>query len=81
MKFIAITNDISVKKDEIIAVERNEEGKARIVVEIGTYETNWPYESMLSMLEIPDIEEKIASQPEQMSLPSAYQRPMQYWAG
>ena len=81
MKFIAITNDISVKKEEIIAVERGEDGKARVVVEIGTYDTNWPYESMLSMLEIPDIEEKMVAESKQMSLPEAYQRPMQYWAG
>ena len=66
MKFISINNDISVRKEEIIAVERTENGLARVVMENISYDTNFPYETILQILEIPDIEEKIK---ENMSLP------------
>ena len=59
MKFISINNDISVRKEEIIAVERTENGLARVVMENISYDTNFPYETILQILEIPDIEEKI----------------------
>ena len=72
MKFISINNDISVRKEEIIAVERTENGLARVVMENISYDTNFPYETILQILEIPDIEEKIK---ENMSLPEAYHRP------
>lgn len=78
MKFLSITDNISVRKDEIVAVERNESDLDRVVLENVSYDTNFPYETILSLLEIPDIEERIV---ENNDLKSAYHRPMQYFAG
>ena len=78
MKFISITPNISIRKDEIIAVERNEHGLSRVVLENGSYDSDFPYETILQLLEVPDIEEKMQ---DTMSRVEAYHKPMQYFAG
>ena len=77
MKFLAINDNTSVRKDEIIAVERNDSDLARVILENGSYDTNFPYETIMLLLEQPDIEEKVK---ESMTLKEAFHRPMQYFA-
>lgn len=81
MKYLSITENRSVKKDEILSVERSESGLARVELLTGFYDTNFPYETILQMLEIPDIEEKVKNSFEPMTREQAYHRPMQYYAG
>ena len=69
---------MSVRKDEIIAIERTEEGLCRVILENTSYNSEFPYESILQLLEMPNLEEKMS---EKMSLPEAYHKPMQYFAG
>lgn len=78
MRFLAITENISVRKDEIVAIERVESGLARVILENGSYDSNFPYETILQLLEIPDIEEKVS---QKMSLQEAFHNPKQYFAG
>lgn len=82
MKFLSVNPNLSVRKEEIIAVERNDAGLARIVLNNSSYDTDWPYETLLTMIEVPDIEEKVQdSISKPMSLQEAYHKPMQYFAG
>ena len=78
MKFIIVNDNVSVRKNEIISVERLENGNAKVVLNNFGYESNYPYGTFLQLLEIQNIEEKVS---EQMTLPMAYQQPQQYWAG
>jgi hypothetical protein len=78
MKFIAINSVVSVRKDEIMAVERSESGLCRVILENTSYDSEFPYETILQMLEIPDIEEKVS---DNMSRSEAFHNPRQYFAG
>lgn len=78
MKFLGVNSVVSVRKDEIIAIERTEEGFCRVVLNSTSYLSDFPYETILQMLEVPDIEEKTS---ESMTRAEAYHRPQQYWAG
>lgn len=78
MKFLSINENVTVRKDEIIAIERDSIGLARVVLQNGIYDTNFLYETILQVLQIPDIEEKTS---EIMSRAEAYHKPMQYFAG
>lgn len=82
MKFLSVNPNLSVRKEEIVAVERNDSGLGRIVLNSFSYDTDWPYETLLTMIEIPDIEEKIKENIQTpMSRSEAYHKPMQYFAG
>lgn len=51
MNFIEVTDGICIRKDNICCVERTKDGKARIITDSDSYTTNFPYETMLKMLE------------------------------
>lgn len=78
MRFLAITGDLSVCKDEILAIRKDSNGLAVVILESGEYLSNFPYETILGLLEMPNIEEKVK---EKMSLQEAYQRPQQFFWG
>lgn len=59
MKFIEISQGVSVKKDEIVSVERKVEGGSRITTENRTYESDFHYATILELLEQDKIEEKV----------------------
>lgn len=61
MKFIEIREGISVRKDEIVSVERQENGVSRITTENQSFESNFPYETILKILEMDGIEEKLVN--------------------
>lgn len=61
MKFLAISKDFSVRKDDIICVERGEEGGCKIHTLITTYDSSFPYESILQLIEMEKIEENISN--------------------
>ena len=82
MKFLSINPNVSVRKEEIIAVERNEFGMARVILENSSYDTDFPYETILQVIEIPDIEESMKrTLQEPMTRDEAFHKPMQYFAG
>lgn len=78
MKFLSINENVSIRKDEIIAVERDDIGLARVVTNNGVYSTDFPYETILQLLEVPNIEERLS---ENMTRAEAFHKPQQYWAG
>ena len=63
MKFIEIADGISVRKEEIICVERMNEIQSRVTTEYGSYESNFSYSTILALLEMDNIEEKVAESP------------------
>lgn len=77
MKFIEISDGVSVRKEEIICVERMEETKSRVTTEYGIYDSNFPYQTILSLLEMENIEEKVSKS----ALPSNNLYPYQFFAG
>lgn len=62
MKFIAIKDGFSIKKDEIIAVIKNSEGGTTLKTREGSYPSGFSYETILQLLEMDGIEEKISNQ-------------------
>lgn len=59
MKFIEIREGLSVRKDEIISVEQLDGMTSRINTESQSFESNFPYTTILMLLEKDRIEESI----------------------
>lgn len=51
MKFIEISDGVSVRKEEIICVERLDGNKSKVKTEYGEYESNFSYNTILIILE------------------------------
>lgn len=51
MKFIEISEGLSISIDDIKAVEKIEELRTRIHTNISSYETELPYQSLLDIIE------------------------------
>lgn len=52
MKFIETRDGFSIRRDDIKALERIDDLHCYCITEIGRFESNFPYETMLSLLEI-----------------------------
>lgn len=61
MKFIEISDGVSIRKEEIICVERIDELRSKITTEYGSYESNFSYSTILSLLEMDNVEETMAN--------------------
>lgn len=84
MKFIAIKEGFSVRKSDIESVERINQMKSRVVTRFNSYEVNFPYETILKLLEIEGIEEKVSTSIETNEILKKIvnnQAPQQYFAG
>ena len=77
MKFISLADGISVKKSEIIMVERLETGGTRVTTENSSVESIFPYETILALLENDAIEESFASR----GTPAQQSGALQFWRG
>ena len=64
MKFIQLKEGIFVRKSDIVAVEELEEGGSRVLTLNTAYDTPWMAESILQLLEIEDVEERVKSEAE-----------------
>lgn len=51
MKFLDITPTLSVKLDEIVAVEAVDEFHCRVLTESQAFEANFPFKTMIGILE------------------------------
>lgn len=77
MKFIEISDGLSIRKDRIVSVKRDVDGSSIIKTDEGSYETNFSYSTILSLLEMEKIEEKVSSVgPDTVNLWGA-----QHWRG
>lgn len=61
MKFIEIKEGLSIRKDGILGVEVNPNGGTTIITSYGSYESNFPYSSILMLLESGNIEESVVN--------------------
>ncbi len=61
MKFIEINSGISIRKDEIVAVIRNETVGCKVVTDNDSYESNFPYDTLIQILEIeqPQVNQRV----------------------
>lgn len=64
MKFIEVKKGVSVRKDQIIALEEVGKLSCKIILESGEYTINFPYESMKKILDSPDNGTSLGSIPE-----------------
>ncbi len=76
MKFIAVSDGVSIKKSEIIMVERLLGGGTRVTTENTSTESIFPYETILAMLENDSIEETVQNR---VATPAG--QPLQFWRG
>tara|TARA_R110000868_G_scaffold98057_3_gene269920 strand:+ start:697 stop:942 length:246 start_codon:yes stop_codon:yes gene_type:complete len=60
MKFIAVKDGVSVRKEEICCVERSQGNTCRVYTESTSYESEYSYESILMLLEQDTIEEAMS---------------------
>lgn len=79
MNFLQVKDGISVRKSDIIAIERMEDGGTKVLTMNTMYECPFLYESILTLLEMEDLEEKVASNPQQQ--PFAGMWGTQHWRG
>ena len=77
MKFISLSDGISVKKSEILMVERLPLGGCRVTTESTSTESIFPYETILALLENDAIEESFASR----GTPAQQSGSLQFWRG
>ncbi len=77
MKFISLADGISVKKADIIMVERLITGGCRVTTESTSTESIFPYETILALLENDVIEESFSSR----GSPSQQSGSLQFWRG
>jgi hypothetical protein len=59
MKFIQLNQGTSVRKSDVVAVERLEKGGSRVVTTNASYDCPFLYESILQLLEWEEIEERV----------------------
>ena len=57
MKYLEINDGVSVKKDEIILIEKIDDFSCNLTTESGIYECRFPYMTLLQILES-DVEDK-----------------------
>lgn len=84
MKFIQVKDGFSVRKSDIESVERIDSLKSSITTKFNTYEVNFPYETILKLLEMEGIEEKLSENSETNQLLKKIinnQPPPQFFAG
>lgn len=77
MKFISLADGVSVKKSEIIMVERLTTGGTRVTTDNTSTESIFPYETILSLLENDAIEEAIGNR----VTPAIPNGTTQFWRG
>lgn len=78
MRFIELKDGVSVKKEDIIMVERIDTGGTRVTTENTSIESIFPYETILQLLENDAIEENIRNT---ASPAGRTQGPLQFWRG
>lgn len=78
MNFIQIREGVAIRKSDIIAVEKLDSGGTRVLTLNTAYECPFLYDSILTLLEIEDIETKVT---EQQSNPSVNLWGAQHWRG
>lgn len=81
MKFIQLKDGVSIKKDQIIMIERLEEGGTRITTDALSVESIFPYETILSLVENDAIEEMIKKSVARETLPDVNLWGQQHFAG
>lgn len=59
MKFIQIKDGILVRKSDIVAIERLDNGGCRVLTLNTSYDCDFYYESLMPLLETEDIEELV----------------------
>ncbi len=80
MIFIELKEGFCVRKSEIIAIEDIGENRSKIYTLLGEFESNFPYSSIKSLLEMGEIEEKVSMRP--IEAPKLFnQQPFQIFAG
>lgn len=62
MKFIEVRDGLYIRKEEILAVEQKESGST-IFTEAMIFDSNFPCSTIVSLLEMDNIEEKVANKP------------------
>lgn len=72
MKFLSVSDGVSIKKSEIIMVSRLDGGGTRVTTSTSSVESIFPYETILSMLENDMIEENVQSR-------ASETQPQQFW--
>ena len=60
MKFLQIKDGFSLRKGDIEGVEKVDASRCRVYTRFNTHEINFPYETVLRLLEMDGIEEKIS---------------------
>ena len=78
MKFLQLKDGICVRKSDIVAVERLDEGGSRVWTMRASYDCPFLYESIIQLLEVEDIEETIT---QQTTLPPNNLWGSQHWRG
>lgn len=76
MKFVQIKDGVAVRKSDIVSVERLDQGGTRVWTLNTSYDCPFLYESILQLLEVEDIEEKIQQPVDRTNLFGN-----QHWAG
>lgn len=61
MKFISVSDGFSIRKSSIEAVVKTEDLKCEIRTEANVYKCGYPYSTMLSLLEMENIEENVSN--------------------
>lgn len=79
MTFLQVKDGVSVRKSDIIAIERMENGGTRVLTMNTMYECPFLYESILTLLETEDIEERVVAP--QTQQPFAGMWGTQHWRG
>lgn len=60
MKFIEISEGVCVRKEDIVSIEKKLTGGSRIATETRIYESDFHYDTILQLLEMEKIEEKVS---------------------
>lgn len=87
MKFIQVREGLSVRKEDIESVEKINDLKSKIVTRFNEYEVNFPYKTILSILEMEGIEERMTENLQSSKTDILLQKiinnqpPGQYFAG
>jgi len=63
MRYIEVRPGLNINKDKIVSVEMIDEMSCKVCTAIGEYESIYPSWRILSLLELPSIEESMAMKP------------------
>ena len=61
MKFIELASGVSIRKDEIISVEKLATGGCVVRTESNSFDSNFEYETVLMLLENSRMEEEVVT--------------------